>query len=70
LRRLGVSRSRSVGSRNIWLGLFVTLLVANENTHSLNYPTVVAGAVAAATATALSSQMGLSARSSELRSRV
>ena len=41
------------------MGLFVTLLVANENTHSLNYPTVVAGAVAAATATALSSQMGL-----------
>jgi hypothetical protein len=33
--------------------------VANENTHSLNYPTVVAGAVAAATATALSSRMGL-----------
>jgi hypothetical protein len=33
--------------------------VASENSHSLNYPTVVAGAVAAATATALSSQMGL-----------
>ena len=31
----------------------------DQNTHSLNYPTVVAGAVAAATATALSSQMGL-----------
>lgn len=33
--------------------------MAEQNTHSLNYPTVVAGAVAAATATALSSQMGL-----------
>lgn len=33
--------------------------MASENYHSLNYPTVVAGAVAAATATALSSQMGL-----------
>ena len=30
-----------------------------EDTHSLNYPTVVAGAVAAATATALSHQLGL-----------
>jgi hypothetical protein len=30
-----------------------------EHTHALNYPTVIAGAVAAATATALSSQMGL-----------
>jgi uncharacterized BrkB/YihY/UPF0761 family membrane protein len=30
-----------------------------ENTHTLNYPTVVAGAVAAATATALSHQLGL-----------
>ncbi len=30
-----------------------------ENSHTLNYPTVVAGAVAAATATALSSQLGL-----------
>ena len=30
-----------------------------ENTHTLNYPTVVAGAVAAATATALSTQLGL-----------
>jgi hypothetical protein len=33
--------------------------VASENSHSLNYPTVVTGAVAATTATALSSQMGL-----------
>jgi hypothetical protein len=33
--------------------------VPDQNTHALNYPTVVAGAVAAATATALSSQMGL-----------
>ena len=33
--------------------------MAEQSTHSLNYPTVVAGAVAAATATALSSQMGL-----------
>lgn len=33
--------------------------MADENTHALNYPTVVAGAVAAATATALSSQLGL-----------
>ncbi|MGI8523295.1 MAG: hypothetical protein ACR2K3_08290, partial [Nocardioides sp.] len=31
----------------------------SENTHSLNYPTVVGGAVAAATATALASQLGL-----------
>lgn len=31
----------------------------SENTRSLNYPTVIAGAVAAATATALSSQLGL-----------
>ena len=30
-----------------------------DNTHTLNYPTVVAGAVAAATATALSTQLGL-----------
>jgi len=30
-----------------------------ENSHSLNYPTVLAGAVAAATATALSSRLGL-----------
>ena len=33
--------------------------MADENTHTLNYPTVVAGGVAAATATALSSQLGL-----------
>jgi hypothetical protein len=33
--------------------------MADENTHALNYPTVIAGAVAAATATALSSQLGL-----------
>jgi hypothetical protein len=33
--------------------------MADQNTHSLNYPTVIAGGVAAATATALSSQMGL-----------
>jgi hypothetical protein len=33
--------------------------MADQNTHSLNYPTVIAGAVAAATATALSSQLGL-----------
>jgi hypothetical protein len=33
--------------------------VAEQNSHSLNYPTGIAGAVAAATATALSSQMGL-----------
>jgi hypothetical protein len=33
--------------------------VADQNTRSLNYPTVMAGAVAAATATALSSQLGL-----------
>ena len=34
--------------------------MAEQNTHhALNYPTVIAGAVAAATATALSSQMGL-----------
>ena len=38
---------------------FVTTRVADENTPALNYPTVVAGAVAAATATALSSQLGL-----------
>jgi uncharacterized BrkB/YihY/UPF0761 family membrane protein len=31
----------------------------SENTHTLNYPTVIAGAVAAATATALSHQLGL-----------
>jgi hypothetical protein len=33
--------------------------MADQNTHTLNYPTVIAGAVAAATATALSSRMGL-----------
>jgi hypothetical protein len=33
--------------------------MAEQTSHSLNYPTVVAGAMAAATATALSSQMGL-----------
>jgi hypothetical protein len=33
--------------------------MADEKTHALSYPTVIAGAVAAATATALSSQMGL-----------
>jgi hypothetical protein len=33
--------------------------VPDQNTHALNYPTVVAGAVAAATATALSSKLGL-----------
>ena len=33
--------------------------LAEKTAHSLNYPTVVAGAVAAATATALSSQLGL-----------
>lgn len=33
--------------------------MADAKTHSLNYPTVIAGAVAAATATALSSQLGL-----------
>jgi hypothetical protein len=33
--------------------------MAHEQTHTLNYPTVVAGAVAAASATALSSQLGL-----------
>ena len=33
--------------------------MADQNSHTLNYPTVVAGAVAAATATALSRQMGL-----------
>jgi hypothetical protein len=33
--------------------------MADQNTHALNYPTVIAGAVAAATATALSSQLGL-----------
>lgn len=31
----------------------------HENSHALNYPTVIAGAVAAATATALSGQLGL-----------
>lgn len=33
--------------------------MSHQNTHSLNYPTVVAGAVAAASATALSGQLGL-----------
>jgi hypothetical protein len=33
--------------------------MADENAHSLNYPTVIAGAVAAATATALSGKLGL-----------
>jgi hypothetical protein len=33
--------------------------MADENSHTLNYPTVVAGAVAAATATALSGRLGL-----------
>jgi hypothetical protein len=33
--------------------------MSDEKTHSLNYPTVIAGAVAAATATALSHQLGL-----------
>jgi hypothetical protein len=33
--------------------------MTNQNSSSLNYPTVVAGAVAAATATALSHQLGL-----------
>jgi hypothetical protein len=33
--------------------------MSDENSHTLNYPTVVAGAVAAATATALSHQLGL-----------
>jgi hypothetical protein len=33
--------------------------MATDNSSSLNYPTVVAGAVAAATATALSHQLGL-----------
>jgi hypothetical protein len=33
--------------------------MAEKTSHSLNYPTVVAGAVAAATATALSHQLGL-----------
>jgi hypothetical protein len=33
--------------------------LADENAHSLNYPTVIAGAVAAATATALSGKLGL-----------
>jgi hypothetical protein len=33
--------------------------MSDQNTHALNYPTVLAGAVAAATATALSRQMGL-----------
>jgi len=33
--------------------------MAEQSTHTLNYPTVVAGAVAAASATALSSQLGL-----------
>jgi hypothetical protein len=33
--------------------------MADENAHSLNYPTVIAGAVAAATATALAGKLGL-----------
>jgi len=33
--------------------------MADQNSHPLNYPTVIAGAVAAATATAFSGQMGL-----------
>jgi hypothetical protein len=33
--------------------------MSDANSHTLSYPTVVAGAVAAATATALSHQMGL-----------
>ena len=33
--------------------------MAEQKSHSLNYPTVIAGAVAAATATALSSRLGL-----------
>jgi hypothetical protein len=33
--------------------------MSEQHTHTLSYPTVVAGAVAAATATALSSQLGL-----------
>lgn len=33
--------------------------MAEQHSHALNYPTVIAGAVAAATATALSRQMGL-----------
>jgi uncharacterized BrkB/YihY/UPF0761 family membrane protein len=33
--------------------------MADQTSHTLNYPTVIAGAVAAATATALSSQLGL-----------
>src|SRR3954464_10546984 len=33
--------------------------MAEQSTHTLNYPPVVAGAVAAATATALSGQLGL-----------
>ena len=33
--------------------------MSDQKTHTLNYPTVIAGAVAAATATALSSQLGL-----------
>lgn len=33
--------------------------MSDAHTRSLNYPTVIAGAVAAATATALSSQLGL-----------
>jgi hypothetical protein len=33
--------------------------MADEKTHTLSYPTVLAGAVAAATATALSHQLGL-----------
>jgi hypothetical protein len=33
--------------------------MSHENSHSLSYPTVIAGAVAAATATALSGQLGL-----------
>jgi len=33
--------------------------MSHESSHTLNYPTVIAGAVAAATATALSGQLGL-----------
>jgi hypothetical protein len=46
-------------SRNIPAGSVVTLCVSQSHTPSWNYPTVVAGAVAAATATALSGQLGL-----------
>lgn len=45
--------------RNNRQRFFVTTPVPDQNTPALNYPTVVAGAVAAATATALSSQLGL-----------